>query len=262
MSTPMPPIAMGTSSWRPRRRRKSSRASRVKVFLAAGWREAPIVPESLVSWAAEMSSAVAARVLDHLAVVGQAARRDQPRCRRAAWSRRARCRRVSRPGLRPPPPPSTFSVMVSLAISPATTRRARASPRVAARHLGHLAGVHEHAAHLGGLVGAAQPALDAGVAAPVRAAPGSTAERSPVPKAHHGVVGFSTVITTSPTSLSAPGCRCRAHDLEDHASSSTRPSRALVRRRSGRRRRWRSTGSLHAALGQPVAQGKAGRLRR
>ena len=42
--------------------------------------------------------------------------------------------------------------------------------REALDHLGHLTRVHKHATHLGGLVGAAQPALDAHVGAACGAA--------------------------------------------------------------------------------------------
>ena len=50
-----------------------------------------------------------------------------------------------------------------------TTRRARLHLGVALHHLRHLRGVHEHALHLGRLVGAPHPALDAHVGAAARA---------------------------------------------------------------------------------------------
>ena len=44
--------------------------------------------------------------------------------------------------------------------------------REAFDHISHLAGVHEHAAHFGGLIGAAHPAFDAVVSAASGAVPG------------------------------------------------------------------------------------------
>ena len=70
-------------------------------------------------------SATGLQVLDHLAVVGQAARRDAARPRRAAWSRRGSSRRCARQALGPRRRPRPASVMRSFAISPSTTSRAR-----------------------------------------------------------------------------------------------------------------------------------------
>ena len=89
--------------------------------------------------------------------------------------------------------------------------------------------------HLGGLVGAAEPALDARVGAAAGDVPGSTAERSPVREADQRIVGVvQRVTTTSPTSPVATGSPVPGrtistqHVFVEH--------QALARRRSRRRR--------------------------
>ena len=77
---------------------------------------------------------------------------------------------------------STRSVIRSSAISPLDDQARPLDLRMPAHDLGDLRRMDEHAAHLRRLVGAAEPAADALVGAAGRAGPGSTADRSPVPK--------------------------------------------------------------------------------
>jgi hypothetical protein len=100
---------------------------------------------------------------------------------------------------------------------------------VAAHDLGHLARVHEHAAHLGGLVGAAQPALDAHVGAAGRAGAGQHGRQVAGAEADQRVVGLQH--GDDHLADLAVGHRVAgagAHDLDDHALVEHQPSRAGV----------------------------------
>src|SRR5690606_27575371 len=105
-------------------------------------------------------SAVTAGVLDHLAVVGQAARRHQ-------LDLAAQLGHITHGGSNQLAQgfvhlrclhPQAHLVVGHLA---ADDQSRAADLRKTACDVGHLARVHEHATHLGGLVGAAHPALDA-----------------------------------------------------------------------------------------------------
>ena len=104
-----------------------------------------------------------------------------------------------------------------------TTRRALSDLRVAPHDLGDLRRMHEHALHLGRLVGAAHPALDAHVGAAAGARARQHRRQVAGGEADQRIVGLKSVVTTtSPTSPAAPDRRCRA--------ARSRPAR--LRRRS------------------------------
>src|SRR6478736_32728 len=95
--------------------------------------------------------------------------------------------------------------------------------------LGDLLGADAHALDLGGLVGAAHPALDAHVGAPAGLVPGSASVTSPRASRIQGGCGSSEVTTISPTSPGATGSPVPGLTISRIRSSfTTMPSRASV----------------------------------
>ena len=122
---------------------------------------------------------------------------------------------------------------------PARPRASRRGARASSsgwrlRHLGDLLGAHEHALHLGGLVGAAHPALDARVGAPAGRGARPARRRGRRSQAgSSGSRGLNVVTTTSPTSPSGDRIAgAGPHDLEDHVLVD---DHAFAARRSRRR---------------------------
>jgi hypothetical protein len=94
---------------------------------------------------------------------------------------------------------------------------------------GDLARVHEHAAHLGGLVGAPHPALDARVGAARWGRAGQHGRQVAGAKADERVVGVERGDHQFPTSPSGTGSPVPGRTISTITpSSSTRPSRAEV----------------------------------
>jgi hypothetical protein len=207
------------------------------VWLAAWWalreRGAAIEEESSgVGGAggagARYASVVAARVLDHLAVVRQAARRHQfdGAAQLGHFAHRIGNARVESGGRASAFEPEGHLVVAHLAAD--TRARLAGSPESGAR-CRPPGRVHEHAAHLGGLVGAAQPALDALVGAAGGAGAREHGREVAGAEADQRVVGVEAWSRRSrPPRRRAPGRRCRG--------ARSRPAR--LRRSPGLRARW------------------------
>ena len=127
---------------------------------------------------------------------------------------------------------------------------------VAAQHIGDLAGVNEHAPHLGSLVGASHPALDAHIAASRGALAGQHGAEVAGAKADQRVVGVERGDHhLAHFTVGQRVAGARTNDLDDHPFVD---HQALARRCLVGHHADVSGGidlkALHATLGQPDAQ--------
>jgi hypothetical protein len=100
---------------------------------------------------------------------------------------------------------------------------------MAARDLGHLRRMDEHAAHLGRLVGAAEPAADALVGAAGRAAPGQHRRKIAGAEADQRVIRVERRHDhLADLAVGDRIARAGPHDLDDHAFVDDQASRASV----------------------------------
>ncbi|MCY1367648.1 hypothetical protein D9M69_545920 [compost metagenome] len=133
---------------------------------------------------------------------------------------------------------------------------------MAARHVGHLRRMHEHAAHLGGLVGAAHPALDAGVGAPAGRETGHDGRQVARAEAHQRIVriqGGDHDLADFPVGHGLAGAG--ADDFDNDVLAQHQP--LAGGRFKGHHAEIGAAVclvALDAARGEPVAQGRRERL--